>query len=182
MKVTSSSKREIGFIINKSLCLHCVLKNLGYSFTENESGYVTSAPEAARDLYSFLTQFFSMFPHLRRNPFYNGGASYGASYAIQIANFIHQKNNDNPNVFINLTGLILDSPWIDAFSQVDYGDYLFNAGLLSEISREHFITKQNEIRTLMEQDKYLDAFSVRIKTKYCSKHSMHIVFCSILNA
>ncbi len=139
-----------------------MLKNLGFSFTENENGYVTSAPEAARDLYSFLTPFFSMFPHLRRNPFYNCGASYGATYAIQTANFIHQKNNDNPNVFINLKGLILDSPWIDSYSQVDYGDFLFNAGLLSENSREHFIMKQDEIRNLMEEDKYLDAFSVRI--------------------
>lgn len=101
-----------------------------------------------------------MFPHLQRNPFYNAGVSYGASYAIQTANLIHQKNMNNPTIFINLTGLILDSPWIDSYSQAEYGDYLFSAGLISESARDNFRDKQDEIRSLVEQDRYLEAFEV----------------------
>lgn len=49
----------------------------GFSFTENESGNVHSAPGAASDIHSFLIQFFQLFPNLILNDFYNGGVSYG---------------------------------------------------------------------------------------------------------
>lgn len=137
----------------------------GYSFTENEDGYITSAAEAAKDCYEFLTQFFTMFPNLQKNKFYNSGASFGSTYAIQTANLVHKKNSENPRVHINLSGLILDSPWIECSSQSDYGDVLFYAGLINQTSLRYFKEKEEELRSLIDQGKYSDAYFVSTFTQ-----------------
>lgn len=107
-----------------------------------------------------------MFPNLQKNKFYNGGASFGASYAIETANLIHKKNSENPSIRMNLAGLILDSPWIECYSQADYGDVLFHAGLINQNSLDHFKEKEQELRDLIKQEKYLDGFSVNTACKF----------------
>lgn len=50
---------------------------VGFSHIRDNKGNVKSGRETAAGIYSFLTQFYKLFPNLRDNEFYNGGASYG---------------------------------------------------------------------------------------------------------
>ncbi|ODM93970.1 Venom serine carboxypeptidase [Orchesella cincta] len=132
---------------------------VGYSFTENEAGYVTGPEEAARDIYSFITQLLSMFPNFRRNAFYTAGASYGATYAISTADYIRTQNQGVPEIYVNLTGVILDSPFIDVKTQAKYADPLFSAGLVNSEGAEFIRSKENQLKDLINQENYLEAFS-----------------------
>lgn len=132
----------------------------GFSFTDHEDGFVYSSDQAAVGIYEFLTQFFTMFPYLQKNKFFNAGASYGGKYGVDIAYLIHQNNQNNPEVPINLQGVISDSPWYEGLTQSIYGDFLFNAGMISAKSLQLFHEKEREAVDLTEQGKYLDAFMV----------------------
>ena len=50
----------------------------GFSFTEDPLGYARdSETDVANDLYSFLSQFFTVYPFYLANDFYVAGSSYG---------------------------------------------------------------------------------------------------------
>lgn len=95
-----------------------------------------------------------MFPYLQNNKFYNAGASYGGTYAVEIATLIHQHNLNNPEVHINLQGLITDSPYFESYSQSDYGDVLFNAGLINSNSLKLFHEMEQRMRDLIDEGKF----------------------------
>ncbi|CAL8089211.1 unnamed protein product [Orchesella dallaii] len=137
---------------------------VGYSFTDNEDGYVRGPEEAARDIHSFITQLLNMFPNYRRNAFYSAGVSYGATYAIATADYIHAQNHaPGTEIYVNLTGVILDSPFIDAQTQAKYADSLFYAGLISENAKEYLRTKEDMFKDLINQENYLEAFSAWVQ-------------------
>lgn len=57
----------------------------GFSFTKKDAGYATNQTDVARDLYSALQQFLTLFPDLRNNDFYVTGESYaGKQYYIRV--------------------------------------------------------------------------------------------------
>ncbi|XP_021948992.1 venom serine carboxypeptidase [Folsomia candida] len=134
--------------------------NVGFSFTESEAGNIHSGPEAAPDIYEFLIQFFKLFPYLQGNDFYNGGVSYGATYATVLANYIHERNQESPELRINLKGLLLESPWVDPYSQTDYGAYLLNVGLIEEADKQDFDIKRDNMKTLITSGDYVGAFGI----------------------
>jgi carboxypeptidase C (cathepsin A) len=49
---------------------------LGFSFTDDDAGYAKNQTDVARDLYSALQQFFTLFPELQKNEFFVTGESY----------------------------------------------------------------------------------------------------------
>jgi vitellogenic carboxypeptidase-like protein len=54
---------------------------VGFSFTQSTDGYVRDEYHVGRDLYSFITQFFTIFNQYSKNDFYIAGESYaGTSY------------------------------------------------------------------------------------------------------
>jgi vitellogenic carboxypeptidase-like protein len=50
-------------------------KITGFSFSNDESGYVTNETQVGSDLYSAIAQFYQLFPNLRSNDFYITGES-----------------------------------------------------------------------------------------------------------
>lgn len=48
----------------------------GFSFTKSDDGYARNELDVGRDLYSFLTQFFQLFPSFQDNDLYITGESY----------------------------------------------------------------------------------------------------------
>ena len=46
----------------------------------------------ATDLYNFLRQFFTTFPHIKDNEFYITGESYAGKYIPALAHKIHTLN------------------------------------------------------------------------------------------
>jgi len=77
-----------------------------------------------------------------------------------VAKYIHDKNLENPPMKINLKGVLLESPWLDSPSQVDYGKYLQNVGLIDDKMKLNYDSQRDVIVGLVNEGKYLDAFSV----------------------
>ena len=53
---------------------------LGFSFTNDESGYAKTLEDVVRDLYEGLQQFFKLFPQFRPQDFYVAGQSYTGTF------------------------------------------------------------------------------------------------------
>ena len=115
----------------------------GFSFTEDEAGYARNQEDVARDLYSALTQFFTVFENFQGNEFYVTGESYGGKYVPAITNKI---NLENPTADrkINLKGMAIGDGFVDPINQVDYGEFLYNVGLVDANQREEFHTFATE--------------------------------------
>lgn len=101
-----------------------------------------------------------MFPYLQKNKFYNAGVSYGCTYAVETATLIHNRNLDNPELQINLRGIIADSPYFEGYTQMVYGDFLFNAGLIGATALKLYHEKEQRIRDLIDQGEYSEAAHV----------------------
>ena len=48
----------------------------------------------------------------------------------------------------------------DPINMIDYGDFLFNIGLLDELDRNYFNLVQHDIKEYIKQEKYGDAFRI----------------------
>lgn len=83
-----------------------------------------------------------------------------ATYATVLANYIHERNQESPELRINLKGLLLESPWVDPYSQTDYGAYLLNVGLIEEADKQDFDIKRDNMKTLITSGDYVGAFGV----------------------
>ena len=115
----------------------------GYSFTKEDSCYAKDQKDVARDLYQALQQFFTVFPHLRTgSEFYVTGESYAGKYVPAISYKIHQemqalKQKDPQNYrkdkhFINFRGMAIGDGLCDPVTMTNYGDFLYNIGLIDE--------------------------------------------------
>jgi vitellogenic carboxypeptidase-like protein len=107
----------------------------GFSFTDSESGYSTAYWQAAENLYSAITQFFTVFYQYQKNDFYVCGESYGGKWGPSFAYKIHQENNakNPPKVPINLVGISVGDGLMDPSTQfVGFGELLYSFGLADE--------------------------------------------------
>ena len=129
----------------------------GFSFTDDEAGYATNQEDVARDLYSALTQFFTAFEMFQDNAFYVTGESYGGKYVPAISYKLHVEN-PTAELKVNLKGMAIGSGFVDPINQVDYGDVLYNIGLIDANQREEFHTIATDSVDLINQGDLLSAF------------------------
>lgn len=127
----------------------------GYSFVENPAGYVTSEEQVADGLYSALQQFFTLFPNLRPNAFYATGESYAGKYVPALGHKLHQKRAGS---HINFQGVAIGDGLTDPITQYNYGDFLYQIGLIDDRQHEHFTAVESKVKALIQQGKYLQAF------------------------
>ena len=64
----------------------------GFSFTKKDKCYAKNQDNVATDLYFAMTQFFTMFPNLKKNDFYVTGESYAGKYVPALTYKIHTLN------------------------------------------------------------------------------------------
>lgn len=64
---------RISFPINCNECIVNLQVGTGFSFTVNKDGYSTNEKDVADNLYSCLTQFFTVFSEYQSNDFYLTG-------------------------------------------------------------------------------------------------------------
>lgn len=131
----------------------------GFSFTEDERGYATNETHIARDVYSALIQFFKLFSELRSNDFYVTGESYAGKYVPAVSYAIKQ-NNIKADIKINLKGMAIGNGLTDPGNQLQYGDFLYQVGLLDINGKNLFRQYEERGRTLVKQRKFEEAFSV----------------------
>ncbi|KAL5233623.1 hypothetical protein ACI65C_001033 [Semiaphis heraclei] len=102
---------------------------VGYSFTGDDAGYSTNQTAIARNLYTALVQFFTLYPEYRQNEFYVAGESYAGKYVPAVSYAIHQ-NNPGAQIKINLKGLAIGNGLIDPVNQMVYSEFLYQNGLI----------------------------------------------------
>ncbi|RWS01434.1 putative serine carboxypeptidase CPVL-like protein [Dinothrombium tinctorium] len=130
----------------------------GFSFTKNDAGYARDQIDVARDLYNALQQFFTLFSELRSNDFYATGESYAGKYVPAIAYKIHKERK---TANISLKGIAIGNGLCDPETQIDYGDFLYQVGLIDESQRQQFIRAQNKIIKYIKSGRYIDAYYIR---------------------
>ncbi|GAB6021024.1 hypothetical protein CHUAL_003661 [Chamberlinius hualienensis] len=130
----------------------------GFSFTDNDEGYAINETDVANDLYEALLQFFTLFPALQPLDFYATGESYAGKYVPAISYKIMQEN-PTANLKINLKGLAIGDGWIDPVTQFDYGDYLYNVGLIDKTQRAVFYEQQVQMVQAINDGDYINALS-----------------------
>ncbi|ODN02383.1 Venom serine carboxypeptidase [Orchesella cincta] len=131
----------------------------GFSFTEDEEGYARTQEEVANDLYQALMQFFRVFPEYAINDFYIAGESYAGKYVPSIAHKIHRENlrKSSRQTKFNLKGIMIGSGYSDPINQNEYGDYLYNLGLIDKNQRSIFHSEEDRIKKLIRAKKWREA-------------------------
>ncbi|KAJ8714107.1 hypothetical protein PYW08_007727 [Mythimna loreyi] len=99
----------------------------GFSFTEGEK-YATNEDEIGASLLSFIQQFLSVFPELRKAPLFIAGESYAGKYIPAFGHYIHI--NQNESMPINLKGLAIGNGWIDPPTLLHTSEWAEQVGLL----------------------------------------------------
>ncbi|BFZ04921.1 hypothetical protein BsWGS_07960 [Bradybaena similaris] len=120
---------------------------VGYSFSEQgEAGYRVTQDGYTNDLYSFVLQFFKLFPEYKTRGFYVSGQSYAGKYVPALAHRIHQHKHNSK---IPLRGIILGAPFFDAFKQgSSYFSYLYCLGVISKADMDIY---QDELNDFFKQ-------------------------------
>ncbi|XP_065202375.1 venom serine carboxypeptidase-like [Planococcus citri] len=111
----------------------------GFSFTNDY--YVTTEQEVGQHLFDALTQFFTMFPELRKNKFIISGESYAGKYLPALGYAIY-KGNPKASHPINLQGIFLGNGWTDPENMQEYATHLHRLGLIDR--RQKLIVQQYE--------------------------------------
>ena len=113
---------------------------VGFSHTNSLARMATNQTTVGADLYSALSQFFDMFPELRKNAFYCTGESYGGKYVPAAAYTIHQRNAAAAaGRQINLKGIAIGDGAFDPPTQfTGFGPLLFNTGLADTRAKKTF--------------------------------------------
>lgn len=131
----------------------------GFSFTENEKGYATNETDVGRDVHTALVQFFKLFPELQTNDFYVTGESYGGKYVPAVSHAI-KDYNIKAQTKINLKGLAIGNGLTDPVNQLEYGDYLYQIGLVDLNGRNQIHTYEKKGKDLIKKGKYIEAFNL----------------------
>ncbi|CAD0204176.1 unnamed protein product [Chrysodeixis includens] len=130
----------------------------GFSYTECPASYCTSAFCVANDLYKTLLQFFILFPSLNRNDFYIAGESYAGKFVPLLGWVIHNENKKmRYNRTINLKGMAISSPYCDPINQLDYGNYLYQHGLIDDRELNTFLKYQIRIAVALKKKHWIMA-------------------------
>ncbi|CAG2165252.1 unnamed protein product [Oppiella nova] len=91
----------------------------------------------------------------RQNDFYITGESYAGKYVPAIAYKIHSEGKASN---INLKGIAIGNGWIDPVTQLGYGPFLYQTGLIDENQRDYVNTETNKAIEFINNKNYLDAF------------------------
>ncbi|XP_058829316.1 vitellogenic carboxypeptidase-like [Topomyia yanbarensis] len=129
----------------------------GFSCTDN--GYSRNETHVGENLYQALIQFFQMFPDLQKNPFYVSGESYAGKYVPAVGYTIHKKN-PSAKIKINLKGLAIGNGYSDPLNQLNYGDYLYQIGLIDINAKGRFDEDESAVIECVNQNNYTCAFKI----------------------
>jgi len=107
----------------------------GWSYADSEFDYVTDEDEVAQDLYTFMQDFFLLFPEYSQLDFFITGESYAGHYipAFSYRIFTGNQALDPNDIKINLKGLAIGNGWVDPYRQYEgYLDFAELHNLLDE--------------------------------------------------
>ncbi|XP_027346904.1 serine carboxypeptidase-like 31 [Abrus precatorius] len=106
---------------------------VGFSYSNVTSDYEQLGDDfTANDAYTFLQNWLLKFPSYRTRTFYIAGESYAGKYVPELAELIHDRNND-PSLYIDLKGILLGNPETsDAEDWIGLVDYAWSHAVISD--------------------------------------------------
>ncbi|KAH9491592.1 hypothetical protein Btru_030984 [Bulinus truncatus] len=104
----------------------------GFSHTDSDpDGYRTTQEGYAKDLYSFIEQFYVLFPEYMNVELYIGGQSYAGKYVPAFVHYLHTKIEQGLSN-LPLKGIYIGGPYFDPRSQSEFeADYFYSIGAVS---------------------------------------------------
>lgn len=151
-------ERRYHWALNNHLVFIDNPAGVGFSYTETPNSYCKDGYCVGNDLYKTLLQFFKLFPDLNLNDFYIAGESYAAKYIPFLGWVIHNENaKKKHNITINLKGMALSSAYCDPINQLDYGNYLYQHGLIDNKELGVFLKYQIDIAVELQKKDWLKA-------------------------
>nr|XP_040567712.1 vitellogenic carboxypeptidase-like [Lepeophtheirus salmonis] len=137
----------------------------GFSYADNEKGYLTTDEEVAEALIEAIRQFMILYPKLvpeavpPSTKFFAFGESYGGSYVLSLADqYLEYKDQNSPIIKdIYLAGVGIGSGFISPEDQALYADYVNSVGYVTE--NEMAYMKENDKRILesLKEGRFADA-------------------------
>jgi vitellogenic carboxypeptidase-like protein len=113
------------------------------------------------NLYSALTQFFTVYSEYLDSDFYVTGESYAGKYVPAIAYKIHQENQGTPKVKINLRGVAIGDGLVDPVNMFNgYGDLVFQFGMVDENEKAYIDNHTQKGVDFMKNKDFYNAFLV----------------------
>ncbi|GAV83863.1 Peptidase_S10 domain-containing protein [Cephalotus follicularis] len=148
---------------------------VGFSYSNTTSDYSKLGDNfTANDAYNFMHKWFVKFPLYKNRNFYIAGESYAGKYVPELAELIHDRNND-PSLFIDLKGILLGNPETsDAEDWRGLVDYAWSHAVISD-ETHNIINKtcdfnsknpwSNEecsdaVGVVLDQYKHIDIYSI----------------------
>lgn len=153
---TGLEAREYSWNVKNNLIFIDQPVGTGFSFTKRGC-YAPNETVIGEELYSAVVQFFKLFPVLQGNKFFVTGESYGGHY-IPAIGYTILKKNPTESLKINLAGLMIGDGWTDPREQINYGDYLYQVGLIDHNEREEFYYYQKIFVNQIDTEQWADAF------------------------
>uniref|UniRef100_A0ACD5YEG0 Uncharacterized protein n=1 Tax=Avena sativa TaxID=4498 RepID=A0ACD5YEG0_AVESA len=88
---------------------------VGFSYSNTSSDYDLSGDErTADDAYVFLVKWLERFPEYKDRAFYISGESFAGHYVPELAATILLHNTYNNRTIVNLQGILVGNPYLDA--------------------------------------------------------------------
>lgn len=150
----SFQTRNINWALNNHMIYIDSPVGTGFSFTKD--GYCKNQTIIGEHLYSGITQFLQLFPELQNNNFFITGESYAGKYVPAFAYTIHKKN-PAAELKVNLKGIAIGDGWTDPANQLVYSEYLYQIGLIDEITARSLKTMEEHAINLTRKEQWIDA-------------------------
>ncbi|CAH0602899.1 unnamed protein product [Chrysodeixis includens] len=102
----------------------------GYSFTNSPKGFIQDMATCSSHLYNALRQFVTVFPELKKAPFYIAGESYAGRYLPALGVKILEQDRSIGLLDVNLQGIMIGNPVLSRDSIADYSSIYHQWGLV----------------------------------------------------
>lgn len=122
----------------------------GFSYTDNEAGYLTNQVDIGKNLFAVVKQFFQLFSYLRPNGFYINGESYAGKYIPALGHAIYMnRQSSDLNDRINLKGVAIGNGFSDPINQIKFGDYVYQLGFIDANTHFNYLAVMRIMRLLL---------------------------------
>ncbi|XP_035708084.1 venom serine carboxypeptidase [Folsomia candida] len=130
----------------------------GFSFTDDSKGYGKNQGDISQNLYTAMRLFYQIFPEFLQRDFYIAGESYAGKYIPSLGVKIHAENIGKKKADkIRLKGVMIGSGYFDPYTQNEYGDFLYNLGLIDGAQRDIFLQEEATVKDLIEGEEWVEA-------------------------
>lgn len=142
----------------------------GFSYND-DSKYVKSEDELSEQFHDALQIFFDTYPQYRDCPLFVTGESYGGKYIPAISEKILEKNDeykdtDRKDRIINLKGMSIGNPWMDAALQTKLRLNLgYELGFLDTKQYNTLIKQYEMLPELINGEQWKAAFDLNQSLK-----------------